>query len=267
MERHCTANGHATKFVVIHRPPYSEAHPVSANVFFEEFAAYLESVIICYENLVIASDFNFHLDDLLDHDAIKFTELLETFGLENNVTFPTHVNGHWLDLIITRSTNDIKVLSPVSYLYLSDHCFVERSLTIPTPCTTIKEICFQKWKNIDLDVLKKDILESDLYSLTDDQLSVNYHRILQGILDDHAPLQHKTLVVRPRVPWCCDALNQLTRKRRKFEKKMRKTNLPTDVAEYHKARNHYCPKLRDAKKTYYANLIKNPRAILRNLFK
>ena len=54
-------------------------------------------------------------------------------------------------------------------VYLSDHCFVECSLTNPAPGTTIKEMCFRKWKNIDLDVFKKDILESDLYSLTDDQ--------------------------------------------------------------------------------------------------
>ena len=255
-----------TKFVIIYRTPYSEAHPVSANVFFEEFAGCLESIIVCHENLVIDGDFNFHLHDLLDHDAMKFTELLETFGLENHVSFPTHINGHWLDLIITRSTNDIKVLSPVSSLYLSDHCFVECSLTIPTPYPTIKEISFQKWKNIDLDVLENDILESDLYSLTDDQLSVNYHRILQGILHDHAPLQNKTLVAQPRVPWYCDALYQIKRNCRKFEKKMRKTNLPTDVAKYHKARNHYCAKLRDAKRTYYTNLIQESSGDSKKLF-
>ena len=90
-EWNIAANGHGTKFVIIYRPPYSEAHLVSANVFFDEFAAYLESIIVCCENLVIAGDFNFHRGDLLDHDAMKFTELLETFGLENHVTFPTHI--------------------------------------------------------------------------------------------------------------------------------------------------------------------------------
>ena len=63
----------------------------------------------------------------------------------------------------------------LSCLYLSDHCSVKCSLTNPAPCTTIKEMCFRKWKNIDLDVFKKDILESDLYSLTDDQ---SYHQSL-----------------------------------------------------------------------------------------
>ena len=44
MSHKVTANGHATEFVIIYRPPYSEAHPVSANVFFEEFAASVRSV-------------------------------------------------------------------------------------------------------------------------------------------------------------------------------------------------------------------------------
>ena len=64
----------------------------------------------------------------------------------------------------------------LSSLYLSDHCFVECSPTNLAPCTTAKEMCFRKWKNIDLDVFKKDILESDLYSLTDDQ---SYHESLR----------------------------------------------------------------------------------------
>lgn len=88
---------HTQQNLSIYQPRNSDAHPVSAKVFFEEFAAYLESVVICCENVVIAGDFNSHLNDLLDHDTMKFTELLESFGLENHVAFPTHINGHWLD--------------------------------------------------------------------------------------------------------------------------------------------------------------------------
>lgn len=50
------------KIIGIYRPPYSEAHPVSAKVFFEEFSDYLENIIMCPEVLLISGDFNFHLD-------------------------------------------------------------------------------------------------------------------------------------------------------------------------------------------------------------
>lgn len=149
---------------------------------------------------------------------------------------------------------------------MSDHCFVECNLTIPTSSATVKEVCFRKWKNIDLDAFKKDILESDLYTLTDNQLHENYHRILYGILESHAPLQHKTLVVRPRGPWYNDDLKQLKRKRRKLEKKMKESNLPTDAAEYHKARNYYSAKLKQAKRNYYTNIIQESSGDSKKLF-
>ena len=66
---------------------------------------------MCSEVLLITGDFNFHLDDSLNNDSHKFNELLETFGLLQHVKGPTHTSGHTLDLLISRSTNDIKVCS------------------------------------------------------------------------------------------------------------------------------------------------------------
>ena len=39
------------KLIIIYRPPYSQAHPVSPRVFFEEFSFYLESGILSSEPL------------------------------------------------------------------------------------------------------------------------------------------------------------------------------------------------------------------------
>ena len=47
---------------------------------------------------------------------------------------------------------------------------------------------------------------------------------------------------------------------------MRKTISPKDVAEYHKARNHYCAKLKDAKMSYYTNLIQESSGDSKKLF-
>ena len=57
------------KIIGIYRPPYSEANPVSANVFFDEFSAYLENIVMCPEVLLISGDFNFHLDSHIHSDA------------------------------------------------------------------------------------------------------------------------------------------------------------------------------------------------------
>ena len=50
------------RVVVVYRLQYSSSHPVSVNVFFEEFSAYLDSIILSSEPLLITGDFNIHVD-------------------------------------------------------------------------------------------------------------------------------------------------------------------------------------------------------------
>ena len=67
---------------------------------------------MCPEAFVISGDFNLHLGDFRDIDTKKFEDLLETFNLSQHVSGPTHLSGHTLDLIITRSSDDIVLASP-----------------------------------------------------------------------------------------------------------------------------------------------------------
>ena len=54
--------------------------------------------------LLLAGDFNFHVNDPSDDTANKFLDLLNCFNLEVcNVYTLTHKNNNVLDLIITRS--------------------------------------------------------------------------------------------------------------------------------------------------------------------
>ena len=58
--------------------------------FLDEFANYLESIILSPEPLVITGDMNIHVDDPNDSDAIKFLDLLDTHGLTQHVNTPTN---------------------------------------------------------------------------------------------------------------------------------------------------------------------------------
>ena len=108
-------------------------------------------LVLCSETPVISGDLTLHMDDSTDPDARRFSELLETLGLEQHVTFATDISGHWLDLIVTRSSNYIMVISPHPSLFLSDYCFVECSPGIPSTAVTVKEVPFCKWKEINLE--------------------------------------------------------------------------------------------------------------------
>lgn len=152
--------------------------------------------------LLIAGDFNFHVDRLCDNDAKNFAEILQTYGLQQHVQVPTHESGHTLDLIITRTTNDITVSSPKAALALSDNFFIECNLNIPRPSSTVNEIFYRNFKTLDFDALKTDISESLLCTSTwknVSELAQCYDSTMASLLDKHAPLQRKVTVIRPKL--------------------------------------------------------------------
>lgn len=63
---------------------------------------------MCSEVSLITGNFNFHLDDPSDGDAKRFIDLLETFDLLQHVMVSTHSSDHILELVISRSFNDIR---------------------------------------------------------------------------------------------------------------------------------------------------------------
>ena len=157
-----SAHGRIIELVVVYRPPYSKEHPVPASVFFQEFSTFLETIVLCPEVLLVSGDFNFRLDDPSDADARKFMELMDTFGLLQHINTSTHVSGHILDLIISRSCNDINIFLPKATYYISDHCFSECQLCIPGPNLLVKEVSYQKFKQIDINDFRSDIASSVL---------------------------------------------------------------------------------------------------------
>ena len=110
------------KFVVIYRSPSncSKIHPVA---FFQDFNCLLESVSLCTLPLVICGDFNFHMDNPGLNDTKTFNEILTSAGLVQLVSEPTHVAGHWLDLIITNESNncigDVHVMHTMPKTYFA----------------------------------------------------------------------------------------------------------------------------------------------------
>ena len=259
------------KVVAVYRPPYSQAHPVTPCIFFEEFSNYLESIVMCSEILIIAEDFNFHFNDQSDIDTKRFIDMLETFGLKQHVTAPTHSSNHTLDLLITGSSNDINISSLETTFFLSDHCFVECHLSISHPDLSTKEICFRETKKINLDNFRTDISQSNLcmndsWSNLDDLMEC-YNDTLVSIFDKHAPIRKKITVGKRRLPWFSANAKHLKTERRKLERKMRKSKQNTDRAAYRKICNKYSALFKEARRKYYTDLIDECSNDSKKLFK
>ena len=112
----CKSGGYSIRIAIIYRPPYSERHPVTTNVFLTEFPDYLESLLLCKERLLITGDFNIHVDDCSNPDTQKFLDLLDSFDLQQHVKQPTHRDGH---LLHASRKHLLKMSQWLIYLYLT----------------------------------------------------------------------------------------------------------------------------------------------------
>lgn len=250
---------------------YSEAHPVTTSVFLAEFAHFLESAVFCTDHLVISGDFNIHVDVLDDPDAIKLRELLETMGLEQHVTVPTHISKHTLDLIITRHSDKICVSSPWTDYLFSDHMPVHCRLRIEKLPFNETKISFRKVKSIDMNAFKADLLASDLctdlLSLELDDLVVRYNSTLLSTLGNHAPLLTKSVTKRPTVPWFTREVKAAKNERRKAERKWRRSKMHSDFLVYKAKINQATYIMKSARRDYYTNFIHENSGDQRKLFR
>jgi hypothetical protein len=56
-------------------------------------------------------------------------------------------------------------------------------------------------------------------------LTLKYNRVLRELLDKHAPLQERTIIIRPVAPWYNESIKEEKQKRRKLERVWRESEL------------------------------------------
>ena len=99
-------------------------HPDSSSVtqsFFDDFSDVLKGLSTFSPPLMIAGDFNVHVDDATNVDAGKLFDVLSTPA--RHLTNSRPRRRHTLDLLITSDDQIVTVL-PVNPPLLSDHSFV-----------------------------------------------------------------------------------------------------------------------------------------------
>ncbi len=58
-------------------------------------------MLVNVEKALIVGDFNIHIDNTNDAIGLVFTDLINSFEVQQNVTGPTHRFNHTLDLILS----------------------------------------------------------------------------------------------------------------------------------------------------------------------
>ena len=75
-------------------------------MFYDESSRLIEILVDEPNPLAVTEDFNFHVDDSSNLEAMRFLVLLDSANLVQHVLEPTQRRGHTLDLIITRRDED-----------------------------------------------------------------------------------------------------------------------------------------------------------------
>ena len=80
-----------------------------------------------------------------------------------------------------------------------------------------------------------------------------YETVLRDLLDTHAPLKRRTVILRPNAPWYSDNLREVKQLKRKCERKMLKSGLEIDRQLYHHQCQVYRQILEKAKCDHHRN--------------
>ena len=100
--------------------------------------------------------------DESDREAQKFIDFVNALNLKQHINFPTHQQGHMLDLIFTHVPDELVFNVSATHYLSSDHAALKCSLGIGKPDAVKMEIQFRKLHEIDIDIFRNDIMESNL---------------------------------------------------------------------------------------------------------
>jgi len=246
------------RLIVVYRPPPSHKNKLTASVFFDEFERLLVYHTTTSGRLFICGDFNFHMNNIMNSDTVKFSKLLFSHNLTQHVEGSTHRSGNTLDLLITRKSESVLQDVSITDPSMSDHSVIRCSLLVHKPPPQKKWIKFRKIRSIDLNAFKEDILDSVLLSKQGNdvsELAHRYNQVLRELLDKHAPLKERCIIVRHVAPWYNDCIKVEKQKRRKLEKKWRSTWLVIDREIYKEQCRRVSKLITEAKRDYLSDKI------------
>ena len=154
--------------------------------------------------------------------------------------------------------------------FISDHCLVTCALSTCSPGWPTARILVRALKSIDTDSFTADIRDLALLSSPADSLDglvQQYNDGLRSVLDKHAPLRPKTVVLRPTVPWWNNEIREAKKRVRKAERVWRKKGLTVLYETYINLLVDFSTLLRRVKINYYREKIAELNGDSRSLHK
>jgi hypothetical protein len=83
-------------------------------------------------------------------------------------------------------------------------------LSMPKPPVTKRSLTFRKWKEVDMLTFEQEISDQLVFSggSSVDEKVIKYNTVLTELANKHAPLQSRTVTIRPSTPWFNDNIKE-----------------------------------------------------------
>ncbi len=184
------------------------------------------------DKALIVGDFNIHVNNTNDALGLAFTYLINSFGVKQNVTGPTHRFNHTLDLIISHGLDltDIDIVPQSDDV--TDHFLVSCMLHINdfnymaphySPGRTIVPATKDRFTNNLPDL--SQLLYVPITTDELDKITSNMGTIFSNTLETVAPIKLKKVREKRAAPWFNSYTHSLKKGTCNLERKWRKTNL------------------------------------------
>ncbi|KAI5607668.1 hypothetical protein C0J50_6988, partial [Silurus asotus] len=253
--------------VTVYRPPGAYAE------FLQEFASFLTDLLLNFDKVLLVGDFNIHVDDVNDALGLSFVDLLNSFGVKQNITGPTHRFNHTLDLVISHGADvtDIDILPQSDDI--TDHYLILFTLPVEqisrvAPRYRLGRTIVQNTKDRFINNLPdlSQFLTKPITANNLDEITNNIDLILTSTLDTVAPIRLKKVREQAPAPWYNSHTHALKRAARILERKWRKTKLEVFRIAYKDSMLSYRRALKAARAEHLSKLIENNKNNPRFLF-
>ena len=202
----------------MYHPPPNWKYNTTNGMFINDITELLTNKLPQYQNSILLGDFNVHIEDQTNTDAVVFNETMTALCLEQHILGPTHVRGNTLDLIFMQLSNSFNVSSATSHGYISDHCMVSVDINIkkqkyPMETKEIRGKTKLAGPTLARNFTPPEIKENATIGEAASQLNTE----LCKALDAMAPIKSIKFTNRPKHPW----FNKYIREQKKVAKIMK----------------------------------------------
>uniref|UniRef100_A0A9J7YXX5 Reverse transcriptase domain-containing protein n=1 Tax=Cyprinus carpio carpio TaxID=630221 RepID=A0A9J7YXX5_CYPCA len=216
---------------------------------------------------------NIHVDNTNDALGLAFTDLLNCFGVKQNITGPTHRFNHTLDLIISDGIDltDIDIVPQSDDV--TDHFLVSCILHIDDNNymasryrlgRSIVPATKDRFANNLPDLSQLLCVPINTHEL--DKMTGNMGIIFSNTLEAVAPIKLKKVREKRTVPWYNSNTHSLKKETRSLERKWRKTKLEVFRIAWKNSMSSYRQALKTARAEHIHKLIENNQNNPRFLF-